>query len=797
MQEQKVISNKLIETKDILFVWRLFLKNLFLIVILSALSYGIGRIYTHRLPNIYGAKTELLLKSNETYDYQDPIYKGLGAYGMYMDVQNQIRILTSHDLVGEVVDKINIQTSYFVVGRLIKQEVFETLPFRSSVVVLNPTIYEVPISIKILDKNTYRMSYDAGNGTQTNEYKFDEEINTEDFILTLEKRYPFTDKNIQTVTSSDYEIIFHSRSHLINYYRSHLTVENIEHTSVLDVRVSDLLGQRAVVFLDTLTQSYIDYSERVQLEVNQNTLVNIEKQIDTVKTLIRDKELELLKFRDENKIHDPDKQKEDYFDEYSFYSDQKRELEHQRASVEALQKYMKSSEGRTIPPSFYIEEKDMYLQKAIANLREKQVALEIDRGNVTDENFRIVSAKKEITILKNDITKYLLTLKVALQDEIDAVGSHINSALSDIRGLPSSAQGILNIERELDVHNRMYLFLLEKKTNTLIARAGIIPQVNVIEQTIGLGVISPNKTKIQRLFVLGGVILSLIIAFVRTVFFERIENVSMLSEVASIPIIGGVGHVKDVNIATINSNPKSQVTESFRTIRTNLSYLNAGKKGAEIILISSFYPGEGKTFCSSNLSTLFAKGEKKTLLLDFDLHRPKIHKALSLDNGTGISNFIIGKSDIESIIQKDVFKCLDVATAGPIAPNPSELVLSQNVGKLLSYAEEHYDYVIIDTPPFGLINDTLELSKFAEVFLIVMNTKNARRKGVKVVEQMLDKQGFPSKGLILNGIRQNKFQYYYSKYAYKYSYGYSYGYGYGYGTNYGYNYSSDQDDDDK
>ena len=115
----------------------------------------------------------------------------------------------------------------------------------------------------------------------------------------------------------------------------------------------------------------------------------------------------------------------------------------------------------------------------------------------------------------------------------------------------------------------------------------------------------------------------------------------------------------------------------------------------------------------------------------------------------------------------------------------------------MSYAEEHYDYVIIDTPPFGLINDTLELSKFAEVFLIVMNTKNARRKGVKVVEQMLDKQGFPSKGLILNGIRQNKFQYYYSKYAYKYSYGYSYGYGYGYGTNYGYNYSSDQDDDDK
>ena len=123
-------SNKLIEAKDILFVWKMILKNLGFLIGIPLIAYGIGYVYTYRLTNIYGAKAELLLKSNETYDYQDPIYKGLGAYGVYMDVQNQIRILNSRDLIGEVIDKINIETSYFVVGRIKKVEVFETLPFR-------------------------------------------------------------------------------------------------------------------------------------------------------------------------------------------------------------------------------------------------------------------------------------------------------------------------------------------------------------------------------------------------------------------------------------------------------------------------------------------------------------------------------------------------------------------------------------------------------------------------------------------------------------------------------------------
>jgi capsular exopolysaccharide synthesis family protein len=294
---------------------------------------------------------------------------------------------------------------------------------------------------------------------------------------------------------------------------------------------------------------------------------------------------------------------------------------------------------------------------------------------------------------------------------------------------------------------------------------------------------------------LAGVVLAFLIAIIRKLFFEKIENVNELAEISDINIVGGVPFVKDFNNSiVVESQPKSHVTESFRTIRTNLAFLGTPAEGhAHKILLSSFFPGEGKTFCSSNLANLIAMGKKKTIIIDFDLHRPKVHKMYRLENNIGVSNYIIGKSEIDEIILKDVCENLDVITAGPIAPNPSELVLREQVESLIAYANEHYDYVIIDTPPFGLLNDTLELINYVDMFLIIMNTRYTRRKGVEHINEMLQKYDSIGKGLVLNSIRESRLQHYYSKYTYKYTYGYNYGYGYGYGSTYGSGYSNNDD----
>jgi tyrosine-protein kinase Etk/Wzc len=789
--------NKLIEIKDLLFIWKLITGNLLILILIPFLSYAFGYIYTYRLNNIYGAKVQLLLKSNETYDYQDPIYDGLGAYGVYMDVQNQMRIIKSKDLIGEVIDRLNINTSYFVVGRLTKKEVFETLPFRANAVVLNSSLYELPIEVEILNETQYEISYVVDGETYNIIHEFDKELENSHFILTISKQYTYDESTLKIIMASDYEIVFHDRDHLISKYQSCMEIENLEHTSVLDVYISDELQQRAKVFLDTLTDVYIENSKDIQLEVNQNTLENIEKQIDTIDTFIKEKEFELLNYKDQHAVLNLDKQEDEFFKQYVFYTNLRRELEQKKNSVISLDGYLRETQDdRLLPPYFLIEQSDSYLNDAIPKIRSKQINLEVKRSQEYEESPNIINLKKEISLLKKDVRSYLSNLLVAIESEIVVIEGHVKEYESDIKGLPKSAQDILNIQRELDVNNKMYLFLLEKKTNTLIARAGIIPQVRVIETPQLLGVVEPDKKKLIRLFVLAGVVFALIVASIRKLIFERIENVQGLSEVTSLNIVGGIPKTKIENSTiVVEVKPKSNVTESFRTLRTNLSFMGEQNNKAKKVILSSFFPGEGKTFCSTNLASILAKADKRTLIIDFDLHRPKVHKAFGLENNLGITNYLIGKANFDEIVQYNVFTNLDIITCGILAPNPSELILRTKVKELFDSAELNYDYIIIDTPPFGLLNDTMELSRYCDVFLVIMNTNYSRKRGILRVEDMISKLDNIEKGVVLNNIKETKFSYYYSKYTYKYSYGYNYGYGYG--NTYGYeNYQQTEDERD-
>jgi capsular exopolysaccharide synthesis family protein len=778
-------TNKLVETKDLMFIWKLIQKNIGILIIIPILAYAVGYIYTYRLTDVYGSKVQLLLKSNDTYDYQDPIYKGLGAYGVYMDVQNQMRILQSKDFIKEIIDKIDINTSYYVVGKLKKKEVFQTLPFKAQIEVIDKNLYESPINIEALDKSTYKLNYTI-NGSETNiTYFFDSTLVNEDLKLNLIKRYSFNDENIKTITDSKYEIIQHATPNLINKYRSSMQIENIEHTSILEIRVLDQIQARGKRFLDTLTTVYIDYSKRIQLEVNQNTLENIEKQLDTISKFIAEKEIELLQYKDNHSILNLTKEDNEYFNKYIEYTKTKRELTQKLKSLESLEAYIINlGDEHILPPSFIVLKEDLYLNKVINKIYELQLDLKTKSASFLPDNQNIIKLNKEIQTLKKDVIIYIGNLKEVFKEQIADVDFYINQNKASIKKIPISEQGISNIKRELDVNNKMYLFLLEKKTNTLIARAGIIPQVRIVESASALGVIQPDKNKLIRLFVLGGFVIALLLAVIRKLFFEKIENVNELADATSLTILGGLPQIKEQESKLIVTHkPKAQITESFRTLRTNLSYLGDNEGRAKRVLISSFFPGEGKTFTSSNLAGLIAMGDKKVLIIDFDLHKPKIHKTFDIENTKGVSTFLIDKHNLVEIIHKDLKPNLDVITAGPIPPNPSELILKKKMKELFELVTTKYDYIIIDTPPFGLLNDAIELAKFADVFIVVTNTKIVRRKGIYAIEEILAKQNI-SKGIVLNGIRKTRFQYYYSKYTYKYNYNYGYNYGYGYGDSY-------------
>ena len=303
--------------------------------------------------------------------------------------------------------------------------------------------------------------------------------------------------------------------------------------------------------------------------------------------------------------------------------------------------------------------------------------------------------------------------------------------------IPKSQRDLIGIERKLKVNESLYVFLLEKKANTVIARAAIIPQTSVIESARSQGVVGPNKARTRYISMGVGFLLAFLIGTIRVVFFDRVDSLRDLKAMTTMPVLGGIPEYKELDEApiAIQAKPRSNVSEAFRAIRTNLQFVipEEGDLG-RVMLVSSLHPGEGKTFLSTNISSVLAKANKKVVLIDFDLHKPKVHRTFQLENVSGVSSILIGQTRVEQCVVQSQVLNLDIITAGPIPPNASELVLTDPVEELILWARKNYSYVILDTPPIMLISDALVLAKHTDASVFAMNTEKSSKVGVQIIE---------------------------------------------------------------
>jgi len=216
--------------------------------------------------------------------------------------------------------------------------------------------------------------------------------------------------------------------------------------------------------------------------------------------------------------------------------------------------------------------------------------------------------------------------------------------------------------------------------------------------------------------------------------------------------------------------------ESLRTVRANLQFFLKQEQG-NVIQVNSVGPGEGKSFVSANLAHILAKADKKVLVLEFDLHKPRLHRVFDMDvKGNGLSAYLSGNIEMDACIQASGSENMDVALCGEIPPNASELLLKEGVDRLIEYGRAHYDLVVIDTPPAGVISDSIVLMPKVDLNLFIINAQRSKVQEVRFVEDLVAKHQLPSVGMLLNGVKRSGFRYYYDRYGYKYGYGYGGGY---------------------
>ncbi len=774
------LKGNLIDIEDIRVIRKFLAKNWLILLGLPLLGGLIAAFYTHRMPEIYEAKMEILTKANFEIEQNNQSYTGLvGLYKNYADISNQTRVIKSYDLISQTLDKLNFELSYFVSGR-IKTTRAERLPyFDVNVNRIHSSLYHQKIDIKVLDLKTYELGFDFEGERISKRHEFGVEVNEPEYSVLVEKTASLNEDNLPKIQILNYQFLVNSRSTMVSQYISNLSIENEEYTSILDLRVRDESQERAKMFLDTLGEVYKDFTTQTQKVLNRRTTEYIDLQLKKVTQVLDSIENDLESYKESRAILDLTREEEEFFNQLTEAEKQKTNLKLEYESKSSLRDYLLDTEKSEVaPPALYISD-DVYLREALSKLYELQFEKNLKLNQVTGENIKIQRDEKTIEEQRNDILVYIKASQSAIDDKVAEIDKQIRGYELKIKKIPASERDILNINRKLKVNEEMYLFLLEKRANSEIAKAAIIPQTRVLVKSRPLGQVGPDKQRYLLLFILGGLILSLLISYIRFSMFDRLENVRELKNVTKIPILGGIPSIeKDLaRSLVVNSKKRLNVTEAFRAVRTNLQYFSRNSE-SKVILVSSLHPGEGKTFCSSNLAAIIAKADKRVLLLDFDFHKPKVHRTAGVENTLGLSSILANDFTFEQVIQNTEIDKLKVITCGPPPPNPSEMILSEKVKEIIIKGRKEFDFVIIDTPPIMLISDALVLRNLSDVGIFVMNTVMATKAGINYLEELMVKNEMSNNAIVLNNIKRKTWKYY------PYKYGYSYDYGHGYSYNY-------------
>ena len=319
-------TDSILSFNDLKWVFSAIVRYWYLFVIFITISSVFGTLYNHKQVSKYHTKIEILLKSNDVYDYQENLYSNLGFYNYYGDIANQIRIINSYDIIQKVLDRLDLQCSYYIVGRLNTKEFFDGLPFKIDVKIFNPKIYETPIAFKIINNKQYELKLSINGEESIQVHSFDSlETNVHYSINTKLLNYA-NDEESSQLSSINYQVVFHQDQFWVNKILANLSVENIEYTSLLTVNLLDEIPSRSKMILDTLAIEYINYTLENQFYINENTLTYINYQLDDVVTVIDSIGYDLQNMRDKKGILDVDKESEKYFQSLMIHEANKREL---------------------------------------------------------------------------------------------------------------------------------------------------------------------------------------------------------------------------------------------------------------------------------------------------------------------------------------------------------------------------------------------------------------------------------------------------------------------------------------
>ena len=763
-----------------------YLHYWYLFVIAVAIALGLAMLKNRRWMPTYYSQGTIVIKENSGYGADLALMQGFGVDAGYKNVNNQMIMLGSYDLIGRVVDSLPfMEVEYITQGRFKTRNLYHQSPVVIDDMRVNDRAYNMLFQIDFRNDGTLHVSSTDENMPLSIDARYGEPVSCQLFDIII---WPTE----LMVNSGRMFFRFRDRESLINEFMGGLQLQFVrDGSTVLALALTSETPQRDCEFLDMLAKVYLLQNLEKKNEVAENSIRFIDQQLDTLKASLRVSEGAMTDFRQENRFIDVNTYAGELMGMIAGYNQQALDLRLRETYFDYLINYIHTNMNNdaVIAPS------TMGLtEPTLAGLVQRFNEIRIQRSELTEKNVYYAKYTKEMETIKSSIEEVVKSMRATLEIEKMDLKRRYSEAEDSLKTLPEKELQMVAIERNYRIDDNYYTFFLQKRAEAEIQKASNTPDNSIMDKARTLSVMNMNtKKKTTTSYLLIGFLIPLVLITLSELLNNKIRSPKDVVNLRVFRLIGTLRHARNQNPTLVKDAPRSTYAEMMRAIRTRMEFV-LRRKTKTVVCITSTESGDGKTFISTNLAALYAMSGKKTLLIDLDIRKPNIHTKLALEGGNGISNYLAGDCELDEIMVKNTPFGFDFVRAGTIPPNPGELIHSDKFTEFLNQMREEYDFIVIDTSPIGLVPDAYTIIEQSDMCLFVIRCMLTNKSFCKqTLEQMREVVENPEKiQLVLSDISLGKnhtYGYGYGSYGYGYgSYG---GYGYGYGS-YGYGYGSSQ-----
>ncbi|ADB36789.1 GumC family protein [Spirosoma linguale] len=699
---------------------------------------------------IYKSTASLLVKDEKKGLDSESMLKELEIFAPKKVVENEIEVLKSYTLMARVVQQLHLDVVYYRETPFGKRELFNQSPVRLIIEQANPSLYTAdPLHLAFIDKNTVSL-----NGQR---YPLNQSVKTPYGRLRVFPRQP-----VSSSTEPVFIQVFEEEK-IVNGYLKVLKAEPTSKAStVIALSLETAVQDKGEAILNRLIDVYNEAAVLDKNRVASNTLNFIEERLQLVAGELESVEKGVERYKSAQGITDLTSQAQGFLETVQRNDAEMSQVSIQLGALREIEEYIHQQPGHRngTPATLGLSD------PTLINLIQTATKLEAQRNElaqtVPDKNPLLRTVDAQIRAIKADINENIGTMRAMLTTAQRQFTRTNQTIEGTIRTIPAKERALLNITRQQAIKNDLYTYLLRKREETAVSFASTISDSRVIDVARSEAKpTKPNKPLTYLLFMLVGLMIPIGIMSSRDVINNRVIRRADVEAQTQTPILGEIVRKRSPDSLVVSSRVNSVIAEQIRALRTNLSFLRDHRAGSQVLLFTSSINGEGKSFLSLNLGASLALVGSRTVILEMDLRKPQLRNSLDIDNGLGLSNYLIGETTVEAIIQPIIGNDnYYIVRSGPLPPNPSELLSGVRLEKLIRELRERFNYVIIDAPPVGLVTDAQLIAPYADATLYIVRHDVTPRNYLKMIEMLHREKRFNKLNIVLNDVGDSEPNYY-------------------------------------